>query len=92
MSIEHLVSIIIPAYNCEHSTGQCIASALSQTVAPKEIIGINDGSTDGTGEFLRGMGSDIRLIEQENKGQGAARNAGIDVAQGTYITFLDADD
>jgi len=86
------VTVVIPAYNCENSIAQSVTSALTQTLAPKEIIVINDGSTDRTGDILKAMGRDIRLIKQENRGQGAARNAGWNAASGEYIAFLDADD
>ena len=86
------VSVIIPAFNCENSIVQCVKSVQLQSVRPKEIIVVNDGSTDKTGEILRAMGDEIRLIDQENRGQGAARNAGFWVATGEYIAFLDADD
>ena len=92
MSKKPRVTVIIPAYNCEHSIEQCIGSVLSQTVSTKEIIVVDDGSTDGTGDILKRSDGDIRLIEQENKGQGAARNAGLRVAQGEFVAFLDADD
>jgi glycosyltransferase involved in cell wall biosynthesis len=67
-------------------------SVLAQTVGPDEVIVINDGSTDRTAEVARSYGDQIIYIEQENQGQGAARNAGLRIAMGEYIAFLDADD
>jgi glycosyltransferase involved in cell wall biosynthesis len=86
------VSAIIPAFNCENSIERCVQSALRQTVSPKEVFVINDGSTDRTSDLLRGMDDKVTVIEQENKGQGAARNAGLRVSTGKYVAFLDADD
>lgn len=86
------VSIIIPAYNAEASFSRCIESAFSQTLKPTEIIVINDGSTDGTAQIAKSYGNLITYLEQENAGQGAARNAGLGIAKGDFIAFLDADD
>ena len=85
-------SLIIPAYNSSASIGRSIDSALEQTVPAHEIIVIDDGSTDDTADIIRSYGSKVRLITQDNQGQGAARNAGLAVATGRYIAFLDADD
>jgi len=86
------VSVIIPAYNAENSLRVCIDSALGQTLKPCQVLVINDGSTDTTGEIARGYGDKITYIEQENQGQGAARNKGLRCARGKYVAFLDADD
>lgn len=86
------VSVIIPAYNVAVSLGRCIDSALSQTVRPAQIIVINDGSTDHTAQVAKPYGDNIIYIEQENQGQGAARNVGLRVAERKYVAFLDADD
>jgi hypothetical protein len=86
------VSVIIPAHNSANSLALSVDSALCQTVPPHEIIVINDGSTDGTADVARRYGDRIVFLEQENAGQGAARNAGLAVASGEYIAFLDADD
>lgn len=86
------VSVIIPAYNAESSLGKCIDSALSQDLKPAEVIVVNDGSIDTTSEVAMRYGSQIIYIEQENQGQGAARNAGLKKATGRFIAFLDADD
>lgn len=87
-----LVSILIPAYNAEEWIGEAIQSALDQTWQQKEIIVIDDGSTDGTGAIARSFGSRIRLISTQNRGLSAAVNLAIREAQGDYIQELDADD
>lgn len=87
-----IISVIIPAYNAETSINVCIESVLNQTMPSKEIIVINDGSTDGTADIACSHGSKVIYLEQENKGQGAARNAGLSIAKGKYVAFLDADD
>lgn len=85
-------SVIIPAYNSENSVSASIDSALSQTVAPLEIIVVDDGSTDGTAEVIKAYGGIVRYLWQENAGQGAARNTGLAEAKGEFIALLDADD
>ena len=85
-------SVIIPAYNAATSLQQSIDSALHQTLLPLEIIVINDGSTDETAMVTKKYGNNIIYLEQANAGQGAARNAGLSVARGELIAFLDADD
>jgi glycosyltransferase involved in cell wall biosynthesis len=88
-----LVSIIIPAYNSGQYLAETINSALAQTWGNKEIIVVDNGSTDNTAEIIKGFGSRILPISiQQNKGASAARNAGLQVAKGDYIQFLDADD
>lgn len=86
------VSVIIPACNAESSLAASLDSVLAQTFAPYEVFVINDGSTDRTAEIARGYGDRIIYREQENAGQGAARNVGLAEATGDYIAFLDADD
>jgi glycosyltransferase involved in cell wall biosynthesis len=87
-----LVSVIIPAYNRAHTVSETIDSVLQQTYPMVEVIVVDDGSTDGTQEILRGYGTRIRATRQENAGQMAARNCGIRAARGEIITFLDSDD
>ena len=89
---ERSVSVIIPAYNAEVSLGQSIDSALHQTLAPHEVIVINDGSTDGTENIAKSYGNKIIYLEQENAGPSATRNAGLHIAKGKFVAFLDADD
>ncbi len=86
------VSVIIPAYNVATSVGRSIDSAINQNPAPLEVIVINDGSTDNTERVLRAYGDKIQYLEQENAGQGAARNTGLRHASGRYVAFLDSDD
>lgn len=86
------VSVIIPAYNARPLVGRAIESALTQEPPPHEVIVINDGSDDGTADVARSYGERITLIEQANQGQGAARNAGLKLATGRFVAFLDADD
>lgn len=87
-----LVSIVIPCYNAEQYVGEAIASALDQTYPNKEVIVIDDGSTDGSLEVIRSFGDRIRWETGPNRGGCAARNRGIELARGEIIQFLDADD
>jgi len=86
------ISVVIPTYNYGHFLRDAIDSALAQTHPAFEIIVVDDGSTDNTPEILAGYGDRIRVISQQNKGVGAARNAGIAASHGDYIAFLDSDD
>ena len=91
------LSIIIPAYNAAKHIGDCLTSLTKQQIMSKdfEIIVVDDGSTDNTAEIVIDFAkhqSNIRLISQQNSGNGAARNEGVKSAQGDYIYFLDADD
>jgi glycosyltransferase involved in cell wall biosynthesis len=89
------ISIIIPVYNCGQYIEQCIKSVQAQTCADKEIICIDDGSTDNSVAVINEMqqsDSQIKLFRQSNKGAGEARNVGVQEAGGRYIAFLDADD
>lgn len=90
-----LVSVIVPIYNVEQYLSACLDSVLNQTLRDIEVICVNDGSTDDSASIVREyMQCDarFRLFEQENKGLSAARNAGLRLAKGQYIQFLDADD
>ena len=90
-----VVSVIIPCYNAEKNLIQCMDSIISQTLEQLEIICVDDGSTDATLEILRDYQAKdprVRVIRQKNAGAGAARNAGLECACGTYLLFLDADD
>lgn len=88
-----LVSVIIPAYNRKAYVQEAIDSVLAQTYPHYEIIVIDDGSTDGTGEALAARyGDRINYHWQENRGESAARNWGIQMARGQYIALLDSDD
>ena len=86
------ISIIIPAYNYEKFVAAAIESALGQEDGDFEIIVVDDGSKDRTGEVASSFGERIRYIRKENAGLPAARNTGIGAARGKYFVFLDADD
>lgn len=86
------ISVVIPAWNAARYIGDAVDSVLSQSVAPHEIIVVDDGSTDATSECIRKFGSRVRLIVQSNAGVAVARNRGIAEAHGQAIAFLDADD
>lgn len=91
--MEELVSIIIPAYNAESWISETIRSALNQTWPKKEIIIVDDGSTDSTLAIARTFESThVKVLAQQNQGVSAARNNGLKLAQGHYIQWLDADD
>src|SRR5687768_13986927 len=90
-----LVSVIMPAYNVEKFIQQSIDSVLGQTFSSWELIIIDDGSTDNTVPIVeenQARTDKILLIRQENKKQAAARNAGLRIAKGRWIAFLDSDD
>ncbi|WP_299517005.1 glycosyltransferase family 2 protein [Mucilaginibacter sp.] len=90
---EALVSIIIPVYNAENYLAETIKSALEQTWQNKEIIIVDDGSTDNSLYIARNFECDlVKVLSQQNKGASAARNTGLKEAKGEYIQFLDADD
>lgn len=87
------VSILIPAYNSEQWIASSIQSALEQTWPDKEIIVVNDGSTDATPDICRQYASNnVHVVSQENQGAAAARNKAYSLSQGDYIQWLDADD
>jgi len=87
-----LVSVVIATFNCAEFVGDAIESVLRQTYRPIEVIVVDDGSTDNTREEVAGFGSRVRYVHQENKGQAAARNLGVQVAAGEFIALQDADD
>lgn len=86
------VSVVIPAWNAAHFIVDAIESVLCQSATPDEIIVVDDGSTDNTGERVRKFGSRVTLIVQPNSGAAAARNRGIAAAHAEAIALLDADD
>jgi glycosyltransferase involved in cell wall biosynthesis len=89
------VSVIIPAYNAAETIAETIESLLAQTLLSWEAIVVDDGSTDATGEIVRGFvqrDARFRMIAQSNAGESAARNAGISQARYDWLLFLDADD
>lgn len=89
------ISIIVPVYNAEKFLNKCIKSILNQTFTNFELILINDGSLDNSGEICnKFLHSDnrVKVIHKENYGQATARNSGLQVAQGEYVGFVDSDD
>lgn len=90
--IEPLVSIIIPCYNGAACVGDAIESALNQTYDNKEVVVVDDGSTDNSLSILKQYGTRIQLITGVNSGVAAARNKGAAASQGALLQFLDQDD
>lgn len=90
---EPFFSIVIPSYNRGHLVGEVIGRALDQTFGDFEIIVVDDGSTDNTREIVSSF-SDTRLryFYQDNRERAAARNKGVEIAAGRYVTFCDSDD
>ncbi|WP_216829046.1 glycosyltransferase [Alkalihalobacterium elongatum] len=89
------VSIILPVYNVESYLERCLGSLLAQTMSDFEIIAVNDGSTDKSLDILNEYASKdqrMKVIDKENGGVSSARNAGLEVAKGDYIGFVDPDD
>jgi glycosyltransferase involved in cell wall biosynthesis len=84
------VTVVIPVYNGEKYLRECLESVMTQTWRDFEIVCVDDGSTDGSAAICREF--EVRLIQQANTGQSAARNRGVEVAKGKYIAFLDQDD
>ena len=92
---EMFVSIIVPVYNVEQYLKECIESILAQTWKNFEVILVDDGSTDSSGKICDEYSQKkefISVIHKKNGGLSSARNAGIDVAQGDYLAFIDSDD
>jgi len=92
---ETKLSVIVPMYNRRDYIARCIDSILGQTLRELEVICVDDGSTDGSAEFCAqryGAEPRFRLVRQVNAGAGAARNRGLELARGRYVTFVDSDD
>jgi len=95
MNNQILVSVVIPAYNRRKFIGEAVDSVLAQTYRNLEVIVVDDGSTDGTGDFLKEKYAGeprFRYLWQKNAERSAARNAGIQAANGEFVAFLDSDD
>ena len=93
--MKDLITIIIPVYNVEQYLNRCVDSIINQTYNNLEIILVDDGSTDNSGKICDEYAlkdKRIKVIHKENAGVSLARNAGIDVAKGEYIGFIDSDD
>ena len=86
------VSVVIPSFNAERFVGQTIRSVLAQTRPPEEIIVVDDGSTDETGEIVRSFGSAVTFVELGHGGACRVRNHGASLARGDALMFLDSDD
>jgi glycosyltransferase involved in cell wall biosynthesis len=87
-----LISVMIPVYNGEAYLGEAIDSVLAQSYRPIEVIVVDDGSDDASGEVARSHGGTVRYQRQPRAGNGAARNRAVALATGNLFTFLDADD
>ncbi|MDE5643513.1 MAG: glycosyltransferase [Muribaculaceae bacterium] len=90
-----VVSIIIPAYNSERTIERCVQSAITQSFEDIEVVVIDDGSTDNTLAILRNLESlekRLKVISQPNQGVSVARNKGLEIAKGRFVTFVDSDD
>lgn len=93
--IKELISVVVPIYNVEKYLRKCINSIINQTYSNLEIILVNDGSTDGSGEICNEYACKdgrILVINKRNGGLSDARNCGIEIAKGKYIVFIDSDD
>ena len=89
------ISIIVPVYNCEKYIEKCINSILNQTFKDLELILIDDGSSDKSGEIceeFKQKDSRVKVIHEKNSGVSIARNVGINIAKGKFIGFVDSDD
>jgi glycosyltransferase involved in cell wall biosynthesis len=87
-----LISVMIGAYNAAPYLAEAIESVIHQTYRPLELIVVDDGSDDGTGDVARSFGDALKYVRQENAGNGAARNRALREAHGELFAFLDADD
>lgn len=90
-----LITIIVPVYQVKEYVGECVESLLDQTYTNLEILLVDDGSTDDSGELCDEYArrdDRIRVIHQENQGAAGARNTGLDHAEGEYVAFVDSDD
>jgi glycosyltransferase involved in cell wall biosynthesis len=85
------VSVVIPVFNGARFLAEAVHSVNAQGYRPLEVIVVDDGSTDGSGAVAAGLAG-VRCLRQENAGPAAARNAGVAVASGEFVAFLDADD
>ncbi len=86
------ISVVIPCHNNADHVGEAITSALAQSHAPAEVIVVDDGSSDDSRAVITHFGDRVRLLSQPNRGAAAARNAGVGLAAGAVIAFLDGDD
>ncbi|MBR4341835.1 MAG: glycosyltransferase family 2 protein [Lachnospiraceae bacterium] len=92
---DELISVIVPCYNVEKYLNKCLDSIVNQTYRNLDIVLVDDGATDNTGNICDSYAEKderIRVIHQENKGISAARNIGLDNAKGKFVVFIDSDD
>lgn len=90
-----LVSVVVPAWDVAHLLPRCLDSLLAQTHRPLEIIAVDDGSRDGTGEVIADYAArhpEVHLVSQDHRGLGPARNAALSIAHGEFVVMVDADD
>jgi glycosyltransferase involved in cell wall biosynthesis len=87
-----LFSVVVPTFNRADLLFGTLESVFGQKFRDFEVIVVDDGSTDGTMDYLHSLGKDVRVFQQSNRGAGAARNHGARHAQGRYLAFLDSDD
>ena len=95
MKTNPLISVIVPIYNVEAYLEKCIESILAQDYTPLEIILVNDGATDSSGEICDRYAKqykNITALHKKNGGLSSARNAGMEIMQGEYVSFIDSDD
>ena len=92
MEEELFISVVIPTYNRASTISETVQSVLDQTYTKREVIVVDDGSTDGSSEILSAFGDAITVIRQENKGITGARNTGIRASKGNWIALQDSDD
>lgn len=93
--MNELISLIIPVFNVEKYLDKCVETIVNQTYSNLEIILVDDGSTDSSGEkcdYWKKKDNRIIVIHKKNGGLSSARNAGIEIATGKYISFIDSDD
>ena len=92
---QSLISVIVPVYNVKEYLNTCVESILNQTYENLEVILVDDGSTDGSGEVCDSYAKTdtrVQVLHTKNGGPAAARNRGIEVSKGEYLTFIDSDD
>ena len=95
MTLQPVISVIIPVYKCEKYLENCVNSILNQTFSDFEIILVDDGSPDNSGKICDALAEkhgNITVLHQNNQGQAAARNNGVKIARGEWLHFVDADD
>jgi len=90
--VKHSYSVVMPAYNAASTIAEAIASVMTQSVAPRVIHVIDDGSDDATAEIAAAMGAPVKVLRKENGGPGSATTAGLRLVETDFVATLDADD